>query len=73
MTKGLGRSIKLMQCNHELQGLLINTRVDIKKHQQFVDDTMLMGHPSVQEGRNFKICLENFPKASGVEVNEKKS
>ena len=34
---------------------------------------MLMGHPSVQEARAFKTILETFAKASGLEVNPKKS
>ena len=44
-----------------------------KTHQQFVADTMLMGHPSVQEARAFKSCLVIFAKVSGLEVNPKKS
>ena len=44
-----------------------------KTHQQFVDDTMLMGNPSVQEARAFKYCLVTFAKASGLEVSTEKS
>ena len=42
-------------------------------HKQFVDDTMLMGHPSVQEAQSFKNSLNLFAKASGLDVNPNKS
>ena len=42
-------------------------------HHLFVDDTMLMGHPSIQEARKFKQFLEYFGKALGLEINEQKS
>ena len=47
--------------------------MDPQTHQQFVDDTMLMGHPSVQEAQSFKKSLNLFAKASGLEVNPNKS
>ena len=47
--------------------------MDKQMHRQFVDDIMLMGHPSVQEARAFKSCLVTFAKASGLEVNPEKS
>ena len=62
-----------MHINHEIQWLLIHPRMDRKTYQQFMDDTMLMGHPSIQEARNIKTFLTNFGKALGLEVNEKKS
>ena len=42
-------------------------------HQKIVDDIMVMGHPSIQEARTIKGCLQEFGAASGVEVNENKS
>ena len=47
--------------------------MDKQMHPQFVDDTMLMGHPSVQEAQAFKRSLMLFTKASGLEVNPEKS
>ena len=47
--------------------------MDKETHRQFVDDTMLMGHPSVQEARAYKTSLVTFTKASGLEVNLEKS
>ena len=62
-----------MQNNHENQGIWVHPRMDRQTHQQFLDETMLMGHPYAQESRNIKTCLINFGKASGMEVNEQKS
>ena len=47
--------------------------MDKQTHEQFVDDTMLMGHPSVQKDRAFKTILTTFAKASGLAVNSEKS
>ena len=47
--------------------------MDKQTHQQFVDDTMLMGRPSIQEARSYKTSLVTFAKASGLEVNPEKS
>ena len=47
--------------------------LEAQTHHQFIDDTMLMGHPSVQEARSFKACLNLFSKASGLDVNRAKS
>ena len=47
--------------------------MDKQTHQQFVDGTMLMGHPSIQEARAYKTSLVTFSKASGLEVNLEKS
>ena len=42
-------------------------------HQQFVYDTMLMGHPSVQEAQSFKKIMNLFAKDFGLDVNLNKS
>ena len=42
-------------------------------HQKFVDNTLLMGHPSVQEAQSFKKSMNLFVKASGLDVNPNKS
>jgi len=42
-------------------------------HQQFVDDTMLMGTPIVQEAHTISKVLKTFSKASGMEINLTKS
>jgi hypothetical protein len=42
-------------------------------HQQFVDDNLLMGHPSVQEARIFNRILRTFSDASRTTINHDKS
>ena len=73
MAEGLSRLLQTQVENGELRGLRIQDNMDPQTHQQFVDDTMLMGHPSVQEARSFKKSLSLFAKASGLAVNLNKS
>ena len=54
MEECLGRSIADLRHNNGIKGLSLNPRAGKQTHQQFVDDTMLMGHPSVQEAGHFK-------------------
>ena len=42
-------------------------------HQQFVDDTILQGIPTVKEASTYKQILNDFALASGMEVNLSKS
>lgn len=73
METGLSRLIKVMTESDEMKGLNPHNGSDKQMRQQFVDDTMLMGHPSVQEARVFRKCLSNFLKASGLEIKSEKS
>ena len=73
MAEGLSHLIKTQSENGELRGIKIHEGMDAQTHQQFVDDTMLMGHPSVKELRSFKKCLTLFTKASSIAINPNKS
>lgn len=42
-------------------------------HQQFIDDTMLHGSPTVKEDLGYKRILNIFSEASGMEINLAKS
>jgi hypothetical protein len=42
-------------------------------HQQFVDDTMLMGTPKVDEAHAIKQFLKDFMTAPGTSINQGKS
>ena len=67
---------KLVQAQAEvgrIRGLVLHEDMEKKTHQQFVDDTMLMGHPSVQEARAFKSIMSLFDKVSSLVVNAEKS
>ncbi len=39
-------------------------------HQQFCDETMHMGTPTIQEERNFMHILDDFTQALGMEINK---
>ena len=71
--EGLSRLIKAQVGQGRIRGLSFYEVMDKQTHQKFVDDTMLMEHPSVQEERAFKTSLVTFAKASGLEVNPEKS
>jgi len=72
MAEGLGRHIKFALDSHQLKGLSIHGTPAIS-HQQFVDDNMFFGYPSVQEASLFKPVLNDFSAASGTRVNNAKS
>eukprot|EP00253_Pinus_taeda_P022984 PITA_22984 len=69
---GLGRIIKSANVSRRLKGLSFNNSPSYT-HQQFVDDNMLYGHPSVQEARLFRDILSSFSDASGALINRVKS
>jgi len=72
MAEGLGRSIKYALYSRRLKGLsFLNSHTF--SHQQFVEDNMLFGHPSVQEARLLKTILSNFSEASRALINQVKS
>ena len=73
MEEGLSRLIKTQDENEELRGIKIHEGMDPQTHQQFFDDTMLMGHLSGQEARRFKRSLNLFTKALSLTVNPNKS
>eukprot|EP00253_Pinus_taeda_P015835 PITA_15835 len=72
LAEGLGRSIKSAILSHSLKGLAFH-HIPAFSHQQFVDDNMLFGHPSVQEARSFKSIISNFSESSGALINKVKS
>eukprot|EP00253_Pinus_taeda_P024630 PITA_24630 len=72
MEEGLGRNIKKAQQSQQLRGFSFHN-IPAFTHQQFVDDNMLFGHPSVQEARQFKSLLTDFLEASGARINKAKS
>jgi len=73
MAEGLGRSIRAHHQANEFRGIKLFQDLEAQTHQQFVDDTMLMGHASVQEARTIKAILDLFSEASGLDINVDKS
>ena len=73
MAEGLGRSLAKAKKQNQLKGIKPAHQGPTVMHQQFVDDTMLMGAPTVQEARTIRKVLKTFSEASGMEINLTKS
>jgi hypothetical protein len=73
MAEGLGRALKAKRMDGTLKFLCPHEGMNIQTHQQFVDDTMLMGMVSFWEAKAIKHTLEAFKRESGMEVNKDKS
>eukprot|EP00253_Pinus_taeda_P021261 PITA_21261 len=73
MMEGLGRSIKHAKISGMIKGLQLIENGQAMTHQQFVDDTMLQGIPTVKEASVYKRILNDFTLATCMEVNLSKS
>eukprot|EP00253_Pinus_taeda_P033811 PITA_33811 len=71
--EGLGRFIKQEQTTNRIKGLQIWGNNLPLTHQQFVDDIMLFGEPTVREIRQLRRILDLFAEAFGLEINKDKS
>ena len=73
IVEGLSRSIQAAISNSTLKGIYIHNLNPPLSHAQLVDDTILMGMPSIREAQTLKYILDNFATASGTFINESKS
>eukprot|EP00253_Pinus_taeda_P024757 PITA_24757 len=71
--EGLGRYIKKERAANKIKGLKLWGNELPLTHQQFVDDIMLFGEPTMKEVRHLKKILDLFTEASGLEINKYKS
>eukprot|EP00253_Pinus_taeda_P021290 PITA_21290 len=71
--EGLGRFIKKEREANRIKGLKLWGNNLPLTHQQFVDDIMLFGEPTVKEVKHLRRILDLFAKASGLEINMDKS
>jgi len=69
----LYRSIKHTKEVGNIKGLLLLEIGQALTYQQFVDDTMLQGIPTVKEALAYKHILFDFARATGMEANLSKS
>ena len=65
--------LKNLRMENKIKGLTLSEELEPQTHQQFVDDTMLMGPSMVQEARGIKEGLDTFMEAIGLEINKTKS
>jgi exonuclease III len=73
MAEGLGRSIQAAIEGNRLKGLPLHGISPPISHSQFVDDSLLMGTPTVREANTLLDILQAFADASGLECNKEKS
>eukprot|EP00253_Pinus_taeda_P023228 PITA_23228 len=71
--EGLGRFIKKEREANKIKGLKLWGNNLCLTHQQFVDDIMLIGEPTVKEVKHLRKILDLFAEASGLEINRDKS
>jgi len=69
MMEGLGKAITSAKREGTIQGLKLTQEGNMLTHQQFVDDTMLQGIPTVKESKAYKQILQDFALAAGTEVS----
>jgi hypothetical protein len=72
MMEGLSRSIKSATATREITCLKPFKNCPTSTHQQFMDDTLLHGIPTVKEEKTFKRILEEFGESSGANINHSK-
>eukprot|EP00253_Pinus_taeda_P006750 PITA_06750 len=73
LMEGLSRTIAKKKTEGKIQGLKPIRSLRATTHQQFVDDTMLHGTPTVKEAAAYREILDLFSLASGMEINFSKS
>lgn len=73
LVEGLGRTLKAQQNQGEIRGICPHEEMTPQTHQQFVDDTMLMGVDLVREAKAIKNMMDTFKQASGRQINKGKS
>eukprot|EP00253_Pinus_taeda_P010319 PITA_10319 len=73
LMEGLSRTIAKRQVDGKIQGLKPIRSLRATTHQQFVDDTMLHGTPTVKEAVAYREILDLFSQASGMDINFSKS
>lgn len=73
MMEGLGRSIKHAKEMGKIKGIQLSENGQALTHQQFVDNTMLQGIPTVKEASAYNQILKEFSMATCMEVNLSKS
>lgn len=73
MSEALGRSLDVSQRSNRLTGIQIIGGVEPCTHQQFVDDSIILGKGQLKEAKEIKNILQSYGLASGEMVNKEKS
>jgi len=72
MMEVLSWSIKSATTTWEIKGIKPFENFPTSTHQQFLDDTLLHGIPTVKEVKSHKRILDKLGEASGAEINRSK-
>ena len=73
MVECLGRFIKALVHKGDFIGLKPSSKNQIYSHQQFVDDSILMGEASIKNAKIIKKALNDYGQATGQLINWNKS
>jgi hypothetical protein len=73
MMEGLSGSIKSTNATGEIKGIKPYENCPTSTHQQFMDDALLHGMPTVKEAKAYKRILDEFGEALGARINQSKS
>lgn len=73
MENGLEKAIKSTILQVHIKGIPLGDAKSPSTHQQFVNDTLLMGQPTTRHVENFKAILNDFAKSLGIDINLAKS
>ncbi|XP_057846322.2 uncharacterized protein LOC131056028 [Cryptomeria japonica] len=73
MVEALGRSITKARIERIIKGIKITGNLDALTHQQFANDTMLLGTVDEAEALAFNNILNLYARMSGQEINYGKS
>ena len=73
LAKCLGRFVDNMVLKGEFLDLNTSSSILVCSHQQFVDNSIVMGEASVKNARNIKKALVDYGNATGQIINWNKS
>lgn len=71
--KGLGHYLKAAMLNEEINGVKLSRHIEPITHQQFADDKMLMGQPTIHEALAAKRIFDDFKAAFKTSIKLTKS
>ena len=71
MAKSFGRAIKSVQAENKIKGVKVTKDIENKTHQQFANDTTILGINILNEVEQMQHILETYTKASSQRINAK--
>jgi hypothetical protein len=73
LVEGLGHSIQAAVANRTLKGMPMDGINSPISHSQFLDETLMMGSPTIQEALTILSIINTFCEASGMDINKDNS